>query len=417
MLRRTAIAISMVWVLAGTAGSARAQDGATQKAHPARTRVVILGVDHSTQLVSRSNEAGMLTVFIEKLRPAAICIERTPELTERRDFYEFTYEVQGIVLPYVATHPTDLCPVDWMPTVGDQQLVFGSDLDQPPEIRPKSGFQTFMSFPDTNTLRSDIFAADDSAMTNPIRRHANTPASHADQDFPRRLYLYRTFMQSRHIRAVAKAHRGQTVLVVIGYFHKPDLENILSQDSTIELVNPSAIGHPTQQGADRAMTVSQHVAVLSFNLLGRQADTRNVDWAWVEQNLAAVERTVPSAEARLFRTRLDQLTGKLSASGAITRYQSLVNETSVQLQFDWTGVKDDARLDSYFDPFGNLTVRQRAMVELARAQRASGASNDATKTLDRLAGELGARKARQLYAYVSDYLPIGNSATTPHGIQ
>lgn len=371
----------------------------------AKTRVVILGVDHSAQLVSPANSPGLLTAFIDRVRPDAICIERPPEQTARRDFYEFTYEVQGVVLPYAAAHRTELCPIDWMPSLEDQKLAFGADLDEPPEIRPWQGFQGFLVFPDPKALKTDIFAADDPTVAAPIVAWSHKPAARADQDFPRRLYLYRTFLQSRRIAATAHAHKGRTILVVVGYFHKPDLEAILEQDGAIELVQPSSFGRPAIEAAEEQTSRAHRVAVLSFNLLGRQAETSNVDWVWIERTLRALDASGSSPEGRLLRARLDQLTGKLAPRDAVSRYRILENEIPAHASFTWTGVKDESRLDSYFDPFGNLTVRQRATLELARALASAGLADEAAQTLGRLERELTPRKARQLAAYMTDQRP------------
>ena len=211
---------------------------------PVKTRVIVLGVDHSNQLVSPLNQPGFLAAFIEKARPSAVCIERTPELAARWNFYEFTYEIQAIVLPYLANHPTDICPIDWMPPVEDQKLVFGTDLDAPPEFRPQGGFLTF---PDALSLTERFFVGEDPKMVGPVKKRFGEPRARADRDFPRRLFLYRTFSQPQHIRTAARGHPGKTVLVVVAYFHKPDLQSILASDSEIYIVQPSSIGEPTQQ--------------------------------------------------------------------------------------------------------------------------------------------------------------------------
>src|SRR5262249_26850125 len=254
-----------------------------QSGRVARTRIVVLGVDHAAQLVSPRNRPAVLAAFLEQLHPAAICIERPPDPAERRDFYEFTYEVQDIVLPFVSAHATDTCPVDWMPSVEDQKLVFGADLDEPPEVRPREGFGSFLVFRDPRTLKADLFFADQPEATDRVRTWARTPAANADKDVPLRLYLYRTFMQAQRIRAAATAHSGQLLLVVIGFFHKPDLEAILSRDPQLEVIHPSGLGQPTAEAVDHATTRAQRVAILSFNLLGRQSNTGNVDWEWMER--------------------------------------------------------------------------------------------------------------------------------------
>lgn len=366
-----------------------------------KTRVIVLGVDHSVQLVSSANQPGLLTSFIERLRPDAICIERPPELTERGDFYEFTYEVQSIIMPYRSSHPIDLCPVDWMPPVEDQKLVWGADLDVPPEIRPE---RSFLTFPEPASLMSDFFIGEDRKVTDPIETRMSKPNMRADQDFPRRLFLYRTFMQSQHIRAAAKAHAGGTILVVIGYFHKAGIEAILASDPTIDIVQPSSLGRPTSEAAEDATTPVQRVAILSFNLLGRQAATGNIDWSWIERVLASLDKTDPSPETTLFHIRHDELRHQISSKEASVRYSKLAETASADQRFAWTGVKDETRLDSYFDPFGNLAVRERAFLELARTQREQGSDAQAMVTLGRLRAELPLREARQLDAYWEEYV-------------
>ena len=41
-------------------------------------------------------------------------------------------------------------------------------------------------------------------------------------------------------------------------------------------------------------------------------------------------------------------------------------------RFTFTGVKDAARIDSYYDPFGNLSIEQRARLEIARESYKGG---------------------------------------------
>src|SRR5688500_7944026 len=67
---------------------------------PVPTRVVVLGVNHAAQLVSEADQPGMLLAFIRRLAPDAVCVEREPEAYARNDHYEFTYEIQDVVLPY-----------------------------------------------------------------------------------------------------------------------------------------------------------------------------------------------------------------------------------------------------------------------------------------------------------------------------
>ena len=369
-----------------------------------KTTVVILGVEHSAQLVAPASSAGMLSAFMDRVVPQAICIERPPEQTSRRDFYEFTYEVQDVVVPYADARRIALCPMDWMPSLEDQALAFGRNLDEPPEIRPRQGMHAFLTFAEPRTRELDLFFSDDPAATAPVNTWSRQQSVPAARDFPRRLYLYRTFLQARRIAAAAEHYRGRTILVVVGYFHKPDIEAILSTDESIELRQPAAFGRPSDVDAERAMTQEQRSAVLNFNLLAQQAETKNVDWSWMERTLTALESDAPTPESRVFRARLEELTGRLAPRSAVTTYRALLAATPAEARFSWTGVKDQSRLDSFVDPFGNLTVRQRIIVELVRLLRADGKEREAARPLKELRDQLGDRKGRQLDSYAHEYL-------------
>lgn len=369
-----------------------------------RTRVVILGVDHAAQLVAEADQPGAQAAFIAALAPDAICIERPPAQAARGDFYEFTYEVQDVVLPYAAANHTALCPIDWMPPVEDQLLAFGVNLDEPPEVRRPSGFQGFVTFPNAKVLERDLFAADRPETTAAWRDHVATPAPRADLDISRRLFLYRTFMQAQLVRAAASARPGRTVLVVVGEFHKADIEAVLASDPRIDVVQPSALSRPDAAAVMAATTPAHRAAILSFNLLGRQADTKIVSWDWVGRVLAEHEAEGPGYDARLLRLRYDQLTNRLSPEAAVAAWRDLVDKTPAETAFIWTGVKDPARLDSWFDPFGNLLVKQRAQLELARALYAVDQPTEASAVLAEISAALTPRKARQLDAYASAYL-------------
>lgn len=365
-----------------------------------KTRVAILGVDHAAQLVAEKDQPGMLAAFLDLVKPAAVCIERPPEQASRHDYYEFTYEIQGIILPWAAARGTELCPIDWMPPMDDQLLGFGLDLDTPLEVRKAQGFQGFLTFPDRKILDWDFFAAEDPAILAPLRKWAGEPSPRADRDLPRRLYLYRTFMQAQRIRAAARKHNGATLLVVVGYFHKPDIEAILRDDPAIEIVSPTSLGRPAPDAVRAATTAEHRGAILSFNLLGMQAATGVVNRGWVDHVLVDFAGNLPSSEAKLFATRHAVLTGKMTLSEAARRYEAIAKDGAAATPFTWDGVKDRARIDSFFDPFGNLDVRQRARIELARTFFALGNDARAGQYLGVVEAELSPRKASQLRGYI-----------------
>lgn len=370
---------------------------AAAAANDAKTKIIVLGVDHAAQLVAPADSPAHLAAFLARADPDAICIERSPDEFARNSYYEFTYEVQDVAVPFAREHGVPLCPVDWQPSAEDARLGFDLDLSSIPEIRPSSGYQQFLSFPQPAQLKRTLFHADDPGNTQRIADWAATPAAKAEHDMPRRMYLYRTFLQARRLASAAKARPGSTVVLIVGEFHKRDIENVLSADAGIEIVQPSTVGNPTADELAAASRREFHAAIATFNLLGVQADTGNMDHAYVASALESLAEHGQTHETRLLETRFALLAGRMSAREAIDAYRRVADQAGAEA-FTWTGVQDHTRLDSYFDPFGNLTVRQRALLEIAR-ERARLGMPDQGKTMRQLGSELGARKAIQLAAY------------------
>jgi len=382
-----------VWLL--LCSPAFAAPAAKPGAAPAT--LTILGVDHAAQLVSERDRPALLDAFLDRARPDAICIERTPEAFARGDFYEFTYEVQDVAVPFARRHGIELCAIDWEPPAEDQKLGFGLALDAPPELRPLQGFMGFLSF-GPEALQRDFFHADDPARLDKVRRWAATPAAQARHDLPRRLYLYRTYLQAQRIAAAARAHPGGTVVVVVGEFHKHDIEAILADQPGLRLVQPSTLGRPDAAAVAAHDRIEYQTAVASFNLLGVQAAGGALDYGYVGRAVAALEAAGATPQARLFRVRLDRLQGRIDRQTAVARYRAIAAEAG-EARFAWTGVKDAARVDSWFDPFGNLDVRRRALLEAARETLAAGDAAGADALLEACVAGLSPRQREQLRGY------------------
>lgn len=362
------------------------------------TRVVVLGVSHSNQLVAEGDQPAMLDAFIARVHPDAICIERAPRPYSRGDFYEFTYEQQGVVVPYARRHHIAIYPIDWEPSREDELLGWGIDLDTPPELRPDTGFQAFTTFTRSD-LDGKLYDFDNPAnLASVVKWETHTPAK-LSRDMSRRLFLYRTFMQAKRIEAVARSHRGQTVLVVVGYFHKHDIEAILRDDKGVRLIEASRFGLPTPQEIRQHDRPEYEYAVATFNLLGKQFSTGAVNTKWVGAIVADLSAKHPdSPEVRLLATRLALLTHAINPGQAVARYRAILADGK-DVPFTWTGVQDASRVDSYFDPFGNLTVHQRTQVELARMLYQTHDAAAANALLPKIQAQLTPRKAAQLAGY------------------
>lgn len=389
MLVRVALQLTIACLLSLTILRAAAEEA------PTATRVIVLGVNHAAQLVSESDQPAALAAFVTRVAPQALCVERAPGQFARNDHYEFTYEIQDVVVPLARARGISLCPFDWMPTAEDEVLGFGMSISTLPEVRPA---RAFLAFPEPAALQRGLFHADNRTNLAKVDDWVRNVPAQATHDLPRRLYLYRTFLQAQRVAAAAKAHAGGTVLVVVGEFHKYDIEAILADTPGIEVIQPSQIGLPSAEQIAAHDQRSYRLAIARFNLLGAQAATDNVDWDWVGRVLDALTRESDDAEVALLRTRYARLRGTMDRKDAIAAYREIAARADASRPASWDGVLDRQRVDSYFDPLGNLGIDQRARVELARELGSEEA--DAAETIRAaLTKELTPRQARQFDAY------------------
>lgn len=399
MRRLNGFIASCVFAIASFAASAAEREDAP-------TELIVLGVDHAAQLVNRRQQPAALRAFFESIAPSAICIERSPERFARGDHYEFTYEIQDVIVPWARESGAPLHPFDWLPSPEDTSLAFGvDDLERPPLLRRPTGFQGFLSFPDERSRTAGLFFGD---QAEERARHRRFYVEHPDEprgDFARRLFLYRTFMQAARIARAARDYPGKRVLVVVGVMHKDDIERILAADRRIRIVQPSAIARePTPADIERHQLLRDLFAIATFNLLGVQSRSAAVDLPWLEEVLRKLEASKPGPETELLATRLAELQKRISPEAALSEY-SRIAERAKQSAFSWNGVKDSSRLDSFFDPFGNLTVGQRATVEMARLHHAAGrvSEADALRTSLRQSLDHPVKRA-QLDGYWPEYV-------------
>lgn len=365
------------------------------------TRVVILGVTHGgAQFVSPWQQPAAFRAFIDRVHPDGIAIERSPDEYARGDFYEFTFEQQDIVVPYARERRIPLHPIDWLPSAGDMELAFSIDVSLTPTIRPAMGFQSFETLP-VEQLRARLLFADAESSRRESRDWSTQPNAKSRFDFPRRLYLYRTFMQAMRIARGAREHPGGLLLVVVGAMHKDDLERILTDEQGISIVQPSIFGEPTDAEVRHGVRAADRFEIATFNLLGLQSGAA-VDWDWLRRIVG--ELGTASHETQLLAIRFDLLIHKLAPDVALARLDALDRATTPDETFHWTGVKDRTRLDSTFDPFGNLTVKQRVQLEIARLAHRLGQDARAQAIEEQLVGQLTPLQAAQLRIYWNRYI-------------
>ena len=327
-----------------------------------KTKLIILGVNHSYQLVSKECQPAAYKAYFDRVKPSAIGLERAPNEFSVSNFYDFTYEQQDIIIPYAKKNAISVYPFDWLPSSTDQELAWSvGNIERPSFIRGEGTFNNFLSFP---KLEEDFFFSERKEIIEKISDWT-TSSNSGEADFPRRLFLYRTFMQAMRIKAIAKDYLGQTVLIVVGHMHKNDLEKVLSDISSIEIVQPSEYGYPSEQEISTNIDEIDLFAICSFNLLGLQSE-HSFDMKWIKSILEDLDDNPKTAEVHLLKTRLAILSEDISGEEAIGDYVSLLTTVNSDEEFTYTGVIDSSRVDSFFDPFGNLTIQNRLMIELAR---------------------------------------------------
>jgi hypothetical protein len=369
------------------------------------TEIIVLGVGHSIQLASKECQAAVYRAFLDRIKPDVICLERAPLEYNRSDFYEFTYEQELIIIPYAKKNKISLYPFDWLPSTDDQQLAWNLDnIEEPPFVRGKDSYKDFLYFSETTIKEEGFFYSETNEFKLKMEKWLKS-AQPGESDFPRRLFLYRTYMQAMRIKHIAKVHRGEKILIVVGHMHKKDIEDILNGVPTLNLINPMSFGLPTSQEVSRNIETEDLFAIASFNLLGIQSQ-HFIDSEWLMNLFECLEDIELNIEVKLLKTRMDVLKNSLNADDAIKRYLELVKGTDSQVRFTFNGGKDISRIDSYFDPFGNLLILDRLYLEIAREYSKLDNIEKVLefKKLLLNSGNLSSMQKLQLNAYWDNYI-------------
>lgn len=316
-----------------------------------KSKIVILGVNHSYQLVSKECQPAAYRAFIDRVQPAGIGIERSPESFSRNDFYEFTYEQQDLIVPYAIEKGISLHPFDWNLTTEEQLLAWNiENIDSPPFMRGEDTYKDFIYFP---RIEEDFFYSERPEVHDQINHWTDTPMKD-ENDFPRRLFLYRTYMQAMRIKNIARQYKGKTLLIIVGHMHKPDIEGLLKSKDDIEIIHPSYYGYPSELEISNHQRLNDFYAIANFNLLGVQSrhETKN---KWLQEVITKLNQHSSSIETKLFTTLFNL--PKYPSEKLIEIYSKLVKDITSSTNFTYTDVKFKDRIDSYFDPFGNLDLK------------------------------------------------------------
>ena len=335
----------------------------TEENGAVKSKLIILGVNHAYQLVSKECQPAVYRAFFDRVNPDIIGIERTPEKYARMDLQEYAYEQQNILLPYASQRGIPIVPFDWSASPNDQLLAFGiNDMEKPAFVRDESSLKKFVTF---SSLKEDFFYSERKEVIKQNSEWMQTKLS-GEKDFLRRLFQYKTYMQAMSIKEIALSNPGKTILIVIEHRNKAEIENILASNSSIEIIQPSKIGYPLDDEISNHKNINDAFAICSFNILGLQA-SHGIDTTWVEENLDILKDHDYTSEVKLLEVKLEHLKEAITDTEAIKRFIELEKELNYYQRFTYTGVQDKTRIDSYFDPFGNLSIKNRLRIELGKS--------------------------------------------------
>lgn len=361
-----------------------------------KTNLIVLGVDHSLQLASEMCHPGIMKSYFEAVKPDVICIERDAESYKNNDFYEFTYEIQEIAIPYANNKGLTIYPFDWVPSQNDQKLAWGiKDI-----LTPKLVRDSFLTF-SKDALDCDLLFAEQPGVKNRIDSWMDQKRIIGEDDFPRRLSLYRTYMQAMYIKKICKENIGNTVLVVVGYMHKYDIENILANLPYINLQKSSNYNYSIKE-SEIQLDIKDLLAIASFNLLGIQAE-KDINIIWINRILNKLIRN-DTVEVQLLKVKFDKLRKLISSEIAYERYLKLLYSVNDEHRFTYTGVKYEDRIDSFYDPFGNLSVKNRIILEMIRECNNLKRVVELEKLKNDLVSSLTPYQREQFHIYFNQFL-------------
>ena len=177
-----------------------------------------------------------------------------------------------------------------MPSENDPELGFGvKNLEVPRFTRQKEGFLGFTSFSKKSDFENDLYFADKKEYKERIASWYSVYPEKTANDLSRRLFLYRTYFQFRRIQKVLENYSvSDTILVVVGAFHKSDIEKNLSENG-YDIVQPSSFGNISEAEVKGHFMRKDAYAILSFNLLGIQSYLGKINETLVEYEFQQLE--------------------------------------------------------------------------------------------------------------------------------
>lgn len=233
-----------------------------------KTNIVILGCEHSSQLINPKMSPAVFRAFFNRVRPDAVCLETTAEYITEAKFFHFSYESWGIAYPWAVKNNIPVYGVDWQEDIKASER-FGTkmDFDKRKRVVPPSDFNGQEYNPNYDIFFADI---DTFEFNRYLLKNISTPAPDgkwSDEGF-RRYMLFRDMVIAQNILDVAVNYQCATVLVVYGAAHKTGLEYYLQKyfGDDVNIIKPSSYGYPSPKEIQSEVTKEDEIAVCYFLL-------------------------------------------------------------------------------------------------------------------------------------------------------
>lgn len=320
------------------------------------TQVFVIGTVHAPAglLLDSSYSAAHIRAALEAFLPTAVGIEAPPFWNAWGVSFEATWEIDHVVVPWARERSVPVFGVDWAPVEGlasraqgrfrsfSESLSSGprllADLREGARQRAEGVLASrFDEFADPGGLHShELFDWINSGARNqaaPVRVWWDTRGSNDPGSDPEAAARSVDFIRARHdrvvhqIRTVTDRLRSGRIAILMGYSHKPDLDQKLAELPGVQVIQVGDLKGFTPNAVTAAWRPEDALATLREGLDGAAfyLFPEAVDQPLMTRTLQAYESAGSvTYEGRYYRARLAAVAG--DTGGALRVLGDLLHE-------------------------------------------------------------------------------------------
>lgn len=378
------------------------------------TEVVIIGTRHSAQLEYEDHAPARIRALLNRIDPAAVGIETTPAWFAEELYFEIAYESYGVAVPWAREKGKEARAIDWQ--AGTLEFVSALSWPNTGELRDVAEERLPL---DQWDMRELLFADAPEWRDAVHREYAfAAPDRNPWNEATRRYMLYRNLMIAREIANLAADYDGQRIAVLIGAAHKPDLDLFLGTVPNIVIRHASEWWGEglTQEEVAAEERRLDHLAILWYNLASGRVLPAVADLARMDALLSNLEAEgVFDPEVQFLRAQWHAATGDVEEAFKLFRFLAWEAQWEDRpftypdrglnrRMIEWNAREAESLgfpaqwepgLGNVISPVGNLTIRQRVLLELAQQALDDEARRRARTELE--SEDFNARQREELY--------------------